>query len=71
VNYNSILKILHGITCRQQTEQELRESEKQVQKLFSQLSTAQESERSGISRELYDGLGGNAGGPLAQDQHYK
>jgi two-component system sensor histidine kinase UhpB len=45
------------ITDRKQAEAQLRESEKNLRHLASQLLTAQESERERISRELHDELG--------------
>lgn len=46
------------ITDRKSAEEALQESEKQLQQLSSRILTAQESERSRISRELHDELGG-------------
>jgi PAS domain S-box-containing protein len=46
------------ITGRKRAEEALRESEKQLRYLSSQLLTAQETERRRISRELHDELGG-------------
>ncbi len=49
--------VITGITERKQAEEALRESEKQLRSLSSQLLTAQETERKRISRELHDELG--------------
>jgi PAS domain S-box-containing protein len=46
------------ITERKQAEQDLRESERQLRLLSSQILSAQETERRRISRELHDELGG-------------
>jgi signal transduction histidine kinase len=51
------LKFLHNVTERKQTEEALRESERQLHHLSSQLLSAQEQERRRISRELHDELG--------------
>lgn len=53
----SKLEVLHEITERKRTEEALRESERQVRYLSSQFLSAQEKERSRISRELHDELG--------------
>ena len=45
------------ITERKRAEEALRESEKRLRYLSSQLLTAQENERKRIARELHDGLG--------------
>ena len=49
--------VVTDITQRKQAEEALRESEKQLRVLSSQLLTAQETERKRISRELHDELG--------------
>ena len=49
--------VVTGITERKQAEDALKESEKQLRALSSQLMTAQETERKRISRELHDELG--------------
>ena len=49
--------VITGITDRKRAEEALRESEKQLRHLSSQLLTAQETERKRISRELHDELG--------------
>jgi len=49
--------VVTGITERKQAEEALKESEKQLRHLSSQLLTAQETERKRISRELHDELG--------------
>ncbi len=49
--------IMTGITERKRAEEALRESEKQLRQLSTQLLTAQETERKRISRELHDELG--------------
>ncbi len=48
---------LQDITARRQVEEQLRESEKNLRHLASQLLTAQEQERNRIARELHDELG--------------
>ena len=49
--------VVTDITERKRTEEALKESEKQLRHLSSQLLTAQETERRRISRELHDELG--------------
>ena len=49
--------IVTDITERKRAEEALKESEKQLRHLSSQLLTAQETERKRISRELHDELG--------------
>jgi PAS domain S-box-containing protein len=49
--------VVTGITERKQAEEALRESEKRLRALSTQLLTAQETERKRISRELHDELG--------------
>jgi PAS domain S-box-containing protein len=49
--------VITGITERKQAEEALKESEKQLRVLSSQLVAAQETERKRISRELHDELG--------------
>ena len=49
--------ILTGITERKRAEEALKESEKQLRELSTQLLTAQETERKRISTELHDELG--------------
>ena len=49
--------IMTGITERKRAEEALRQSEKQLRHLSTQLLTAQETERKRISRELHDELG--------------
>lgn len=49
--------VITDITERKQAEEALKESEKQLRDLSSQLLTAQETERKRISRELHDELG--------------
>jgi signal transduction histidine kinase len=51
------LKILHEITGIRKTEQELLSNHHEIQRLSSELLTAQERERLRISRELHDELG--------------
>jgi signal transduction histidine kinase len=51
------LKILHDITGRKNIEAELLSKSQEIQKLSSELLTAQETERMRISRELHDELG--------------
>lgn len=53
-----LFNIGRDITEHREAEEALRESEKQLRHLSSQLLTAQEKERSRISRELHDELGG-------------
>jgi signal transduction histidine kinase len=53
----SKLKIVHDVTEHKRAEEILRESKKQLQRLSSELLTAQEAERLRISRELHDELG--------------
>jgi PAS domain S-box-containing protein len=55
--YKSSFAVLMDITRRKRVEEALRESEKQLRHLSSQLLTAQETERKRISRELHDELG--------------
>ncbi len=50
--------VITDITQQKQAEEGLKESEKQLRYLSSQLLTVQESERRRISRELHDELGG-------------
>jgi PAS domain S-box-containing protein len=49
--------VVTDITGRKEAEEALKESEKQLRVLSSQLLTAQETERKRISRELHDELG--------------
>ena len=49
--------VVTDITERKRSEEALKESEKQLRHLSSQLLTAQETERKRISRELHDELG--------------
>jgi signal transduction histidine kinase len=51
------LKILHDITGIQSTQEELLSKHREIQRLSSELLTAQETERLRISRELHDDLG--------------
>jgi signal transduction histidine kinase len=51
------LKILHDITGLKNAEAELLSKHQEIQKLSSELLTAQETERMRISRELHDELG--------------
>ena len=51
------LKIMHDITGLKTAEEELRTRHKEIQRLSSELLTAQEAERLRISRELHDELG--------------
>jgi PAS domain S-box-containing protein len=53
-----LFSIARDITEHKKAEEALRESEKQLRYLSSQLLTAQETERRRISRELHDELGG-------------
>ena len=55
--FKSSFAVLTDITKRKRAEEALRESEKQLRHLSSQLLTAQETERKRISRELHDELG--------------
>ncbi len=49
--------IIRDITDRKKADEALRESEKQLKHLSSQLLSAQENERKRIARELHDGIG--------------
>ena len=49
--------IIRDITDRKKADEAVRESEKQLRYLSSQLLSAQESERKRIARELHDGIG--------------
>ncbi len=49
--------IIRDITDRKKADEALRESEKQLRHLSSQLLSAQENERKRIARELHDGIG--------------
>ncbi|MCX5888953.1 MAG: PAS domain S-box protein [Deltaproteobacteria bacterium] len=51
------ISTVEDITARKETHEKLRESEKNLRLLASQLLTAQEDERRRISRELHDELG--------------
>jgi len=53
----SKLKIMHDVTERKRVQQKLQESQKQLQRLSSELLTAEEAERLRISKELHDELG--------------
>jgi len=55
----SKLKIIRDVTRHKQAEAKLRESERQLRSLSSQLLTVQETERRRIARELHDELGGS------------
>ena len=52
-----VFAVARDITERKRAEETLKESEKQLRYLSSQLMTAQESERRRVARELHDGLG--------------
>ncbi len=56
-NYVMSRSTMFDMTERKQAEKVLRESEKQLRHLSSQLLMAQEMERKGIAREIHDGLG--------------
>jgi signal transduction histidine kinase len=53
----SKLQVFSDITDRKRSEEAIKESEKQLRYLSSQLMAAQENERKRISRELHDELG--------------
>jgi PAS domain S-box-containing protein len=53
----SKLKIVHDVTEHKMAEEASRDSQKELQRLSSELLTAQEAERLRISRELHDELG--------------
>ncbi len=53
----SKLKILHDITGLKRAEEALKQSQQELQRLSSELLTAQETERMRISHELHDELG--------------
>ena len=56
-NYLMSRSTMYDIAERKQAEKVLRESEKQLRYLSSQLLTAQEMERKSIAREIHDSLG--------------
>jgi PAS domain S-box-containing protein len=56
-HFKSSFAVITDITKQKRVEEALRESEKQLRHLSSQLLTAQETERRRISRELHDELG--------------
>jgi len=55
--YKGSFAVVTDMTERKRAEEALKESEKQLRRLSSQLLTAQETERKRISRELHDELG--------------
>ena len=53
----SVQIIIHDITERKQAEKEIKESKKQLEKLYKHLNNSRENERAEIAREIHDELG--------------
>lgn len=56
-NEPCVLAVIHDVTKQKETEKELRNTERELQRLASQLIHSQEEERRRIAAELHDSLG--------------